>query len=455
MNDPCFAPTFASRNAFECFVRSFALIFVIIFTLLFAWIPSAKCVLLRALFELRKCRQGNHDQNIDLNFDPNEWLAEQQLIGAATIWQEANGELHPYFGWTAAERKDLYDAFWKARLDEETGIPAAPADATPEAARDDPVGYPQDGTWYPRDLAWRTFIAYAAQTLAVENAHWVSWSLVSYSGEQLSMLLDSRSLFGFDPRTHRYALAPYVHGMATPGDPVRTFRFIRTLGLDGATSHGVIERLLDWCRANLIHFLGGSPDQYLNHWQYSGYPPVERIISGTMREHPADWGHFTEGCHGTLGFLRAVLRTVNLPVERLEGCDRHSQVHFVREDLFLGHGDDPYSSIAMSTPLPPAVEMLIDRSTYESWFGSTVPHDLQCANLDRRMTELALRIPNSDALLRTRCRDIAAGRSNPESWIYRYFGFLYSVEELEAMGLWRRLDEEIVIRGGCDSIPSG
>lgn len=456
MNGSCYAPTFAPRDGFACFVRSIALIFVIIFALIFSWIPAIRCMLLQALFELRRCGQGNQDQTIDLNFDPNEWLANQQLIGAATIWEETTGVLRPHVVWTTAEKKDLYDAYWKARLDEETDIPAAPAEATPEAARDyDPIGLPVEGTWYPRSLAWKVFIAYVGQTLAVENAHWVSWSLVTYTGEQLSMLLDSRSLFGFDSRTNRYAINQLVHGIATPGDPVRTFRFLRTLGLDGATSLGVIERLLDWCRANLRHF-DTTPDYYLNHWQYSGFPPVERIISGTMREHPPDRAHFTAGCNGTLGFLRAVLRTVNLPVERLEAfCERHTQVRFVREDLFLAHGDDPFERIAMSTPLPPVIEMLLDRPTFERWFAPTLPHDQQCANLNRRIMELALRNPNSDLLLSKRCEDIAAGRSNSESLIYGYFAFLYSVERLEAMRLWQRLDEEIAARGGCDHIPSG
>jgi hypothetical protein len=447
MADPCIAPTFAPRSGLDCFFRAIVLILAAVPLLLFSCIPSIHCLLLQVLFELRVCRRGNQDQAIDLRFDPNEWLAQNQFIGAATVWQETNGELRPHSRWTTEEKKNLYDSYWHARLDEETGIPEAPAAASPETA-----GL-ADGTWYPRDLAWQCFIAHVGQSIAVENARWVSWSLTTFSGEQLAMLLDSRSLFFWDSTRRRYGINILVQGAVTPGDPVRVFRFLRGLGLTGATSREAIERLLDWCRSNLLHFFYMlSIENNLNHWGYSGYPPVERIISGTLREHPADRGHFTAGCHGTVGFLLAVLRTANIPVERLEAC-RHAQPHFVREDLFLSHGDDPYGRIALSRPLPAAGEMLINRATYEGWFGSAVPADRQCLNLDRRMTELALRTPNSDFLLSLRCDDLARGRSNADSRVYEMFRGSYSLAELDAMSLWPRLDDEIARRGGCAGIP--
>lgn len=47
-----------------------------------------------------------------------------------------------------------------------------------------------------------------------------------------------------------------------------------------------------------------------NHWQYRGWPPVERIISGT-NDPVLGVRHWTAGCRGTSGFLRLVLRTTN------------------------------------------------------------------------------------------------------------------------------------------------
>ena len=51
--------------------------------------------------------------------------------------------------------------------------------------------------------------------------------------------------------------------------------------------------------------------------------------------------------HG--GFLRAVLRTANIPVAQTRVAG-HALVHLVREGLFLSHGDDPYGGLSEATP---------------------------------------------------------------------------------------------------------
>ena len=40
--------------------------------------------------------------------------------------------------------------------------------------------------------------------------------------------------------------------------------------------------------------------------------------------------------------LRSVLRAVNIPVKREDGCG-HAIPHFLAEGEFLSHGDDPYN----------------------------------------------------------------------------------------------------------------
>ena len=82
------------------------------------------------------------------------------------------------------------------------------------------------------------------------------------------------------------------------------YDFLDKEKLIGMTRWGTIGRLLGWCRDELTHFDGeDTPENYEKHWQYQGYPPVERIFSGT--NHP-DLGfqHYTAGCFGTTGFLR-------------------------------------------------------------------------------------------------------------------------------------------------------
>ncbi|HJQ39220.1 MAG TPA: hypothetical protein VKB93_18935, partial [Thermoanaerobaculia bacterium] len=156
--------------------------------ILFSWIPPVHCMLLRLLFELRRCRKGNREANLDLRFDPNAWIAELQL-SAEIIWEEPQGELRAHGSWTRDEHAELWRAFWKARLEEPMGIPDAPAEAAPEATGR------AFGTAYSRELAWRIFLAHVAHSLAVEHARRVPWSLRTMTPAERAILFDSRSFF--------------------------------------------------------------------------------------------------------------------------------------------------------------------------------------------------------------------------------------------------------------------
>ena len=97
--------------------------------------------------------------------------------------------------------------------------------------------------------------------------------------------------------------------------------------------------------------------------------------------------HWTAGCHGTTGLLRNVLRAVNVPVQILRVCG-HGQVRFLTEGTYLDHADNPYNTGFKASALP-ASALLIDETTYASWFGtSQVNHDTNCANVGRRAMEL-------------------------------------------------------------------
>src|SRR5690606_38051231 len=123
-----------------------------------------------------------------------------------------------------------------------------------------------------------------------------------------------------------------------------------------------IVALLEWCHVNLNHFLGGyENDNIDNHWQYRGATPISRMINGTTRQTDSRFGRYTAGCHGTVDFLKIVLRSVNIPVVSMWGMDGsgHRQAWFMSEDLYMAHGDDPYNGHSWVTPRVSMGELLV------------------------------------------------------------------------------------------------
>jgi hypothetical protein len=280
----------------------------------------------------------------------------------------------------------------------------------------------------------------------------LSWSLADYDAAQLALLLDSRSLYRWDEKTGAYRI-PFDLAAATPGDPVRTFQFLRANGLLAETRRATIERLLEWVRRNVIHFSGDwDAANVFDQWQYYGWPPVERTLSGTkLASRPnGEVRHRSGGCLGTGGFLRIVLRTVNVPVDVVVPCPGHAVVHFASERLYLSHADDLYHSMMHSTPAIPVAELFIDESRFNQWFGGADGHIsiTICKNIGRRVRELTIeRLPAE--LVADHCRDRAQFKSPAESSVYQPFRFNYSVEDLQKLELWKRLEEKVESLGGC------
>ena len=216
-----------------------------------------------------------------------------------------------------------------------------------------------------------------------------------------------------------------------------------------------IGRLLDWCRAGMSHYVGSlDPTVAQAFWQYNGYPLVERVISGTT--HPQyGFAHWTLGCPGTTSFLNAVLRTVNTPVERVR-ADGHATPHFMSENLYLSHGDDPYDRLLTTTPPIPIDELLLDQKTFTAWFDPNLTSQVQQDNVGRRCVELTLQYL-TDWILKLRCNDVRQGVTNEAaSSVYNDSGLnlrkFYTVPQLQAMNLWSRLDAKIAAQGGCAAL---
>jgi hypothetical protein len=154
--------------------------------------------------------------------------------------------------------------------------------------------------------------------------------------------------------------------------------------------------------------------------------------------------HWTRGCWGTSGFLKEVLRAVNIPVDYVgvpnPACS-HATPHFLSEGLYLSHGDDPYISYwreGNTSVVPPMEDFLIDQTTYSSWFEGD-PNQA-CNNIGRRPIELMVDwLP--DLLVQHYCDDVANNKTHASGSVYQVFQKWYTVQELEAENLWSRLSQ--------------
>jgi hypothetical protein len=388
-----------------------------------------------------------------VDFDLPGWLATQPRIAAALVWEEPSGTVVPHSAWPADMQHRLAELVARIGRGEAPNLAEAPPLVRPvDPALPFPPLNPELARWSP-EVARETYLAYSAQSLAVEIGRWVQWSIAPDDAKALALLLDSRTLWRAEPRTGTYRI-PYEFGATTPGDPYRAFQFLRAQSLIGATSRDTIERLVGWIGRNVVHFQGdwNAANVYAT-WQYYGWPPLERILAGTTSDGDPRQGvrRRAGACFGAVGLMRLLLRTVNIPVELLHPCPGHGVPHFVREDLYLSHGDDPYSSLLIATPPIPPAALLIDRGRYEGWLASDEVSITMCKNIGRQVRELAIsHLP--DELLATRCTDRSAATDPPRSRVYDIFKFDYSVEQLEQRTLWQRLDEKIAALGGCETL---
>jgi hypothetical protein len=383
------------------------------------------------------------------------WLTDHPDVANAICWEKpippgTFQRIYAYTQWSQDQKQQLHN-FYAEILSRSGPVLQDPPPNGYQAAGDELV---QD-TLISRDYAWPLYLAHVAQTLTVEIARWVPWSITTYTDEQLRILLDSRSFFTWRSGDH-YAISFVRHGCVVPAPPAFMFSFLaRTIGL-AATPRLMVARLLEWCRERLQHMSNGfTAENLLAFWQYAGWPPVSRIVNGTVNsaEHP-ELGHYTAGCWGTSGFLRAVLRTVNIPVvsAMIENFS-DAITGFPTLSLYLSHGDDPYNMWNLSHPRWSSDEFFIDEATYLAWFGPEVSLADKEGNVSRRPVDLALyHLPYY--LLAIHCADLFNLRGPAESLVYNdYFKFFYTLEQLEAMNLWERLDAKLTSLGGCRHVP--
>lgn len=321
-----------------------------------------------------------------------DWLAAHPKAAYSLRWQHTTGGSYydiseknkiAWPEWSVSAQQDLEDAYadtlaWYNSADpyeylDET-IPYPPVNDCDGADTDAPK------TCVDEAYAWDLYLRWIALNLVIEIEGGVPWSIADYDTDTLKLFLDSTSMMTknndgtFDMASENPGHGSYIHRFSNLGSsliapPRYTLAFLAENDLIGSDRLDTIERVMAWASQHLWHFYGGN--EYANmeaHWQYRGLPPITRIIEGTNNEIADDmFGHWTAGCHGTTGFMRNVLRAVNIPMRIATICG-HSQAEFVTEGLFLDHGDNVYNSDFTGSGLP-AKDLLIDEMTHRMWFG--------------------------------------------------------------------------------------
>jgi hypothetical protein len=407
------------------------------------------------------------------------WLSQHTNVRDALYWEKipgSNASGGHYTSWSANRRQLLQDAYDRAVANDPTGL----VDPPPNLVHLADAEFPQNVISSAH--AWDLYVATVAQSLAVEIHKRVSWTVTADAPTSLGILFDSRQLFAWDDAHQGYALDFTLSGCAMPAPPDCHWRFLtdnrlisapppvrRSTGVSPAPkpqlelSHRrhTIALLVEWCRANMTHYAGPYITASMKHtWQYDGFAPVSRVIAGTHGSDYSipslDFRHWTAGCHGTGGFLRAVLRAVNIPVAKLTMAG-HAQPSFPTERCYMSHGDDPYDALAGG--FPPATSppyggdaLLIDQATYDSWYGAGIPDATKAKNVAKRPQQLALTyLPVY--LLSHYCLDKAAGTSHALGYVATEIMGGYSLAELNAADLWAKMDARIATYGGCAAIP--
>lgn len=358
------------------------------------------------------------DKNVDVEGLPQpdlrDWLdAHPDIKSAIKIEQESATSF--YFGgaltelsydqWSE-EDKALLDAafarswYWIYQSGSASEVGAAefsmPLSCTYCEAR--LLTHPTSGafTVIPEALSKTVYMSYVAQSLALEAGEALNWSVATASAANLHHLLNSRSMmhrmsgstdfFFGEPGGGGDARIKYI-GRVSPATPIFVYNWARAQGILKETEQATVVALLEWLRANAVHFYGTAT--YANmqeHWGYPAQTSAYHVMVGTVRDTENTVEHWTAGCHGTVGFVKSLLKALNIPVETIYTCG-HGQLYFPTLGLYLDHGDNPYNANVTSQPAKEASSLLVDQSTYTTWFSASPdyldPANPLCNNIGR------------------------------------------------------------------------
>ncbi len=370
--------------------------------------------------------------------DVDRFLLAHPAVAYHLMWRDAQG-VHSYSAWPDPMRARLRALVDDARR----GIAEPPRDPPPNAWQ--PTGENDVTTALTPEYAREMYLETVATSLMVEMDRRVPWSVDDLNEDGLDALFSGNALFFWRGSRGVYEITAHDHGWAVPAPAAVAFRFLHDHEMLSRTRRDTLVALIEWTR-QLVHFAGAtSPDNFADFWGYRGGMPVARALAGTryggveFREYPQydQVRHYTAGCHGTVGLLVNVLRSVNIPARYRSvqnASSSHATAMFLSEDLALTHGDDPYSQMSVGAP---AAEILVDRVTYDAWLGPLAADP--GPSIGRQALVLGLRyLP--PYVRQLHALDQEDRRSREASRVFELFRGVYSMRDLEQAPLWPRLD---------------
>jgi uncharacterized repeat protein (TIGR02543 family) len=339
---------------------------------------------------------------LSLYQDLDTWLGSHPAVAGAIKWQFQSSGSNVYVppddtdkitwaNWSVSQRADL-DAAYQAMVvwfnngaQQITMVPGGTATDLTDQPTNTYVDVNKDTYSTTVDVSpaymWRLYIGHVAFSLMLECSHQVPWTVTAFDARGLRYLFDSATMawqlpdldfnFGTGAGPGPPALRDDNRPRNALADPRWTYPWLLQSGIIGGTTTATIGNFLDWMRHNLTHAVGGA-DTFGSDfaiWGYRGWQPISKIVGGTTDSRYPMYGvrHWTEGCHGSTGFISAALRVLNLPVQAI-WADAHELVYFITEDRYLDHADDPYNQIVEASSSP-SLLLLIDTPTWTSRFG--------------------------------------------------------------------------------------
>lgn len=374
-----------------------------------------------------------------------KYLHDYPNISRSLKWHDVStSTIIAYDHWTSQMKEDLLNFF----VIYETGAPYPYA--TP------PIPQPPYGFNYTSltdEDSWNMYLANAAFSLYLDaNRFFPTWRLSAYTEERLDLILSSNEILtNASPQGFRYI---------TAWNPKYCYDFLSSRGMIKRSQEETIYEFTNWCRKHIYHWTRTRGEGIMSFFGYNGSPPIDQMLAPRL-DPSRGWKSPVGGCWVATALFKAVLRSVNIPVNEhfrfssigaREGEGIHSGCEFPgSHNLGVIHSDDLYL-YSFGLYYIPTSQLFISLtdliSTYPSSHASP---DLSGQNHSRWLWLLFYNNPR-DSDIRSRCMALDTSIGGIDAALQ--FGEILAHSDLteEEKTEWtRRIDEIIEREGGPSS----